>query len=207
MVVGMTFEGTGAAFGHLKKWTCTLHSGHRAHPLASRTDSDIGAILLPCQDDQFCWFHFHVKNLKNIFHSWESGWVTWGKRSRKTHGLYRTDKSRHTHTEMRHDTRDGERHTCPMFNTFDGKCRSLAQEVCSLGGHGRVGHSGGLIAKGAGIFAVIRGCGCCILCWFAKWHWVLVNGPQRWILSVQAFSWADSVSVGGLSWALGCCRW
>ncbi|EDR00509.1 uncharacterized protein LACBIDRAFT_334135 [Laccaria bicolor S238N-H82] len=49
----------------------------------------------------------------------------------KTHimGTFgRTDKSRHTHTEMRHDTRDGERHTCPTFNTFDGKCRSLVQE-------------------------------------------------------------------------------
>ena len=30
----------------------------------------------------------------------------------------RTDKSGHTHTEMRHDTPDGERHTCPMFNTL-----------------------------------------------------------------------------------------
>ena len=30
----------------------------------------------------------------------------------------RTDKSGHTHTEMRHDTCDGERHTCPMFNTL-----------------------------------------------------------------------------------------
>ena len=28
----------------------------------------------------------------------------------------RTDKSRHTHTEMRHDTPDREWHTCPMFN-------------------------------------------------------------------------------------------
>ena len=38
----------------------------------------------------------------------------------------RTDKSRHTHTEMRHDTRDGERHTCPMFDallvTYSGMC-------------------------------------------------------------------------------------
>ena len=28
----------------------------------------------------------------------------------------RTDKSRHTHTEMRHNTPDREQHTCPMFN-------------------------------------------------------------------------------------------
>ena len=39
----------------------------------------------------------------------------------------RTDKSRHTHTEMTHDTCDGERHTCPIFNTL-GKCQSLIQE-------------------------------------------------------------------------------
>ena len=48
--------------------------------------------------------------------------------------------------------------------------------------------------------------GYCILSWFAKWHWVLVDGPKRWILSVAAFSWADSVSMRGLFWALGCCR-
>ena len=30
----------------------------------------------------------------------------------------RTDKSGHTHTEMRHDTCGGERHTCSMFNTL-----------------------------------------------------------------------------------------
>ncbi|KIJ89750.1 hypothetical protein K443DRAFT_117580, partial [Laccaria amethystina LaAM-08-1] len=49
--------------------------------------------------------------------------------------------------------------------------------------------------------------GCCIPCWFAKWCWVLVDGPQRWIPSVGAFSWADSIGMGGLSWVLGCCRW
>ncbi|EDR01746.1 uncharacterized protein LACBIDRAFT_310521 [Laccaria bicolor S238N-H82] len=48
--------------------------------------------------------------------------------------------------------------------------------------------------------------GCCIPCWFAKRHWVFLDGAQRWIPSVGACSWPDSVSVGGLSWALGCCR-
>ena len=50
----------------------------------------------------------------------------------------RTDKSRHTHTEMRHDTRDRERHTCPMFNTFDGKCRSLIQECVDSSPHNTI---------------------------------------------------------------------
>jgi hypothetical protein len=82
-----------------------------------------------------------------------------------------------------------------------------------------MGRSGGLVAEGVSIFAVIRGWlvqrhgvrtwlhgGCCIPCWFAKWRWVLIDGPQRWIPSVGAFSWADSIGVGGLSWALGCCH-
>ena len=37
--------------------------------------------------------------------------------------------------------------------------------------------------------------GCCISCWFAKGRRVLVDGPRRWIPSVGAFSWANSVSV------------
>ena len=65
-----------------------------------------------------------------------------------------------------------------------------------------MGCGGGLVAEGAGIFAVIWGWlvgrrgvrtwlhgGYCIPCWFAKWRWVLVDGPQRWIPSVGAFSW------------------
>ena len=32
------------------------------------------------------------------------------------------------------------------------------------------------------------------------------RGPQRWIPSVGAFSWADSISMGDLFWTLGCCR-
>ena len=81
-----------------------------------------------------------------------------------------------------------------------------------------MGRSGSLATEQAGIFTVIRGwlvgrCGvctqlhggCCISCWFAKWRWLLVDGPQHWILSVGAFSWADSVGMGDLSWVLGCC--
>jgi len=94
---------------------------------------------------------------------------------------------------------------------------STGVHVDCVGG-GKVLHSGGLVAERTDIFAVIQGwlvgrCrvhtwlhgACCISCWFTKWHWLLVDGPQHWIPSVGAFSWADSVGVGDLSWVLGCC--
>ena len=46
--------------------------------------------------------------------------------------LSRTDKSRHTHTEMRHDTLDRERHTCPMFNILMANIGHLFRNVCWL---------------------------------------------------------------------------
>ncbi|EDR15375.1 uncharacterized protein LACBIDRAFT_321157 [Laccaria bicolor S238N-H82] len=43
----------------------------------------------------------------------------------------RTDKSRHTHTEMKYDTRDEERHTCPMFNTLMANVGHLFRNILS----------------------------------------------------------------------------
>ncbi|EDR00364.1 uncharacterized protein LACBIDRAFT_314351 [Laccaria bicolor S238N-H82] len=46
-------------------------------------------------------------------------------------------------------------------------------------------HSGLFSGEARGTHLAVR---CCIACWFAKWRWVLVDGPQHWIPSVGAFS-------------------